>query len=332
MDSKNILLICGGGGTEHEISLTSAAFIQESLNKISSIRPYYVEISKDGSRVNDKGEQVELRKGGFLYNHQTEELITLHFAIPCFHGPPGETGEIQSVFEMMKLPYLGSGPEASMLCFNKVSTKLWLDAACIPNTPFCFIKDLEEISKASEFLDKEKEVFVKASSQGSSIGCFKVVNEAELKEAVTKALKLSPYVLIEKSIKGRELEVSVFEHNGKVVTSHPGEILCPENDFYSYEEKYSDKSHTDTVMKAEGLSSELLEEIQAISIKAFSLFKLSHLSRVDFFLSENKEIYLNEINTFPGMTPISMFPKMMESGGVSFSEFLESIIKNNVRS
>lgn len=328
---KNILLICGGGGSEHDISLTSASFIKSHLEKISTARVFMIKITKDGQRLNEQDQKVELRKGGLLYNEETEELLKLHFAIPCFHGPPGETGQIQSVFEMMNLPYLGCRPEANMLCFNKISTKLWLNAGNIPNTPFCILKDMDDINKARDFFNKCGDVFVKASSQGSSIGCYKVTDGATLVDSIKKAFELSPYVLVEKSIEGRELEVSVYEHHGEIKASFPGEIICPDR-FYSYEEKYSVDTHTKTQIKAEAISDEVADDIKKYSLLAFKLLKLRHLSRIDFFLTDEGNIYINEINTFPGMTPISMFPKMMENDGLPFFQFLEPIIQKDARS
>lgn len=330
-DMKTILLICGGGGTEHEISLTSSKYIKEQLSKLAGFQTKLVVIESNGDRVDENGLKVELRKGGYLYHHSNDQTDTLSFAIPCFHGPPGETGEIQSVFEMMKLPYLGCGPEASLLCFNKVSTKLWMDAANIPNTPWIFLSGDDEMKKAHAFFNESKSVFVKAASQGSSVGCYKVDKEEDLESKIKEAFKYSTYVIIEKTVTGRELEVSAYEHQGKLRISQPGEIICPEDQFYSYEEKYSNDSKTETVMRAEGLDAKVLEKITEYSKKAFRLFKLRHLSRIDFFLTNEGEIYLNEINTFPGMTPISMFPKMMEADGVQFKDFLEEIISQNAR-
>ncbi len=330
MDRKSILLICGGGGTEHDISLTSSKYIKDQLSKIPGLETHLIEIQADGNRVDEEGNKVELRKGGYLYHHSTDKTDFLNFAIPCFHGPPGETGEIQSVFEMMNLPYLGCGPEASLLCFNKVSTKLWMDAAGIPNTPWTFLSEARELDKAKAFFLKHGSVFVKASSQGSSVGCYKVTTENELEQSIKEAFNYSPYVVIEKMVTGRELEVSAYEHQGVLHTSYPGEIICPDK-FYSFEEKYSNNSKTETVMKADGLSTQEVEKLADYAKKAFTLFKLKHLSRVDFFLTNEGDIYLNEINTFPGMTPISMFPKMMEADGVPFKNFLEAIISKSAR-
>ena len=333
MSKKNILLICGGGGEEHEISLVSAQYIKESIESLNEYNVFYVEIKKDGSRVNEAGEQVELRKGGLLFQINTQEEIKLHYAIPCIHGPPGETGEIQAVFEMMKLPYLGCGPEASMLCFNKISTKLWLNAIDVPNSPFLFLgdQDKKSIEKAKNFFDQHKSVYIKAATQGSSVGCYFVDDQTSLEEKIKNAFTLSSYVLIEKNIEGRELEIAVFQQDGKIFATIPGEIICP-GKFYDFDQKYSNESKTETNIIAKNVSTEIQEQMKSMAIKAFSSLKLKDLSRIDFFLTKNNEILLNEINTFPGMTPISMFPKMMENQGIPFRNFIHEKIKKNIRS
>ncbi|MBT7608158.1 MAG: D-alanine--D-alanine ligase [Bacteriovoracaceae bacterium] len=331
MNKKNILLICGGGASEHEISLISAKYIKSQLEKINKYNIFYVEMTKDGTRKDERGCVVELRKGGILFEAQIQKETQLHFAIPCFHGPPGETGQIQSVFEMMKLAYLGCGPEASALCFNKISTKLWFNALNIPNSPFLFIDQInnENKLKSENFLETEKKIFVKSSSQGSSLGCYFVKNKSDLEMAIKHAFELSPYVLIEKCIEGRELEMAVYEYEGKVIATNPGEIIAP-NQFYDFDQKYSKTSKAITNVEAKGLETKDIIIMKELAIKAFTSLKLRHLSRIDFFLNQNGSIYINEINTFPGMTPISMFPKMMESNEHNFTKFLESIIDNNI--
>jgi len=255
---------------------------------------------------------------------ELKKVTKIDIAVPCIHGPPGETGDIQSYFELLKIPYFGPGPEASKLCFNKVSTKLWLDALGIANTPFLFLADKTPatIEKIKQFHQKHGAVFVKASNQGSSIGCYPVAKNQNVMEAIDKAFQFSPYVLVEKSVTARELEISVFNYQGKIHTSYPGEINCPSR-FYSYEEKYNPASKTTTEIKAPGLTEKQVDVMKAMAKNAFQGLKLRHLSRVDFFLTDDNQIYLNEINSFPGMTPISMFPKMMEASGVTFADYLQ---------
>ncbi|MCR9205519.1 MAG: D-alanine--D-alanine ligase [Halobacteriovoraceae bacterium] len=325
----NVLLICGGGSTEHEVSLISAKFILEQLQKIEGVTPHYLCIEKDGRRTNLKGDDCELRKAGEIFNRVTDELITLNYAIPCIHGPPGENGQIQAVFEMMGLPFLGAGSEASISCFNKITTKLWLESFDIPTTPFVGLSQFtdKEILKAEKFFQGcGNDVFVKATNQGSSVGCYHITNQTELREMINEAFNYSPFVLVEKTLKGRELEVAVFENNEETIASVPGEIICPSG-FYDYEEKYSNNSQTKTLSLAPDIPTEKVELLKEYAIKAFEGLKIKDLARVDFFLTEDGDIFLNEINTFPGHTPISMFPSMMKEAGLDYEQFLRDRLK-----
>ncbi len=328
---KNILLLCGGGGTEHEISLVSSKYIEKNLNDIGLYNVIKVEIGKDKifrilNSDDTYGDVVELNFKRQLVGSKTWDI---HIVVPCIHGPPGETGEIQTFFELTGLPYIGCGPEASLISFNKVTSKLWFNALEIPNTPFEFLTSMEDKMRAHALFDRYGKIFVKAASQGSSVGCYQVFNKDDLDQALISAFKYSSYVLVEKMVNARELEISTYEYDGAIIATVPGEINCPTK-FYSYEEKYNPKSKTTTEIVAPDLSAEVVEKMRAYAIKAFTHLKLRHLSRIDFFYTDEGEIFLNEINTFPGMTPISMFPKMMENNGHSFNKFFKDIIAKNI--
>lgn len=307
MPIKTVAILCGGGSSEHDISIISAKYIFQQLQ--SNCCQYKLQI-------------YELENRNSIRNLPLDKI---DFVIPAIHGRPGETGEIAAFLDLHEIPYLGCRSEASQLTFNKVSTKLWFDALGIPNTPYTFLTDPLGQRQAKEFFATHHDVFVKAASQGSSVGCYHVTNIEDLEPAILKAFKYSSYVLIEKTLNARELEVSVYEKDGKIAVTAPGEIIAPSNSFYSYDEKYSKQSHSQTIIQAD-LPAEIVTKIQTLAQRAFHALKLRHLSRIDFFLLEDGTIYLNEINTFPGMTPISMFPKMMEANGDSFTQFLEGII------
>ncbi len=324
---KNILLICGGGGTEHDVSLLSSKFIHKNLIDLGLFDIHLVEIGRDKILRDEAGNICELNLKKELITKNNK--YTLHFAIPCIHGPPGETGEIQNFFEMIGLPYMGCGPEASMICFNKVTSKLWFNALDIPNTPFAFLTSINDFDKALELFDRFGKLFVKAASQGSSVGCYQVFKREDLKNIITEAFKFSEYVLVEKMLNARELEISTYEFNNEIITTLPGEIVCP-GKFYSFEEKYNAKSATTTELVAKGLTPEVSSKMREYAKKVFQQLKLRHLSRIDFFYTDSGEIYLNEINTFPGMTPISMFPKMMENHGHSYNLFIKQLIEKNI--
>lgn len=325
MDSSQILIIYGGGGEEHLISKISAKYIEQHLSTLKNYNIIKVELTKGFKFIDDDGNSYHFNSDSNLISKNSN--IKIGFAIPVIHGEIGESGDIQSLLKLMNIPYLGSGPEESIICFNKISTKIWLNMLSIPNTPFTVLTNQNEINynKALSFLKTHKEVFIKSSSQGSSIGCYPVRNEKELKEFLPKSFLYSNQVIVEQLITGRELEVSVYEYDGNLHVSEPGEILCPE-DFYSYEEKYNDNSKTKTKIKADNIREDQRIKIKKYAKQAFKGLNLSHLSRIDFFLTSDNNILLNEINTFPGMTPISMFPKMLEENGHSIKNFLAQII------
>ncbi|EJB0368177.1 D-alanine--D-alanine ligase [Vibrio parahaemolyticus] len=325
---KNILLLCGGGSSEHEISLLSANFVEQQLNLIQNVKVTRVEIKNEGW-VTDQGEMVylDLNTKQLCSNESNQ---TIDFIVPCIHGFPGETGDIQSLFEIAGIPYLGCGPEASSNSFNKITSKLWYDALDIPNTPYLFLTRNDEHAhrQAEQAFEKWGKVFVKAARQGSSVGCYSVTKKQAIAKAVNDAFGYSDQVLVEKAVKPRELEVAAYEMNGELHITKPGEVIAPDGAFYSYDEKYSSSSHSLTEVEAKNLTQEQIDKIRHASETVFKQMNLRHLSRIDFFLTEDNEIYLNEVNTFPGMTPISMFPKMLQNNGHKFHEFLEDCINS----
>ncbi len=329
MKQKNILLLSGGGSTEHDVSLVSVKHIHDCLSKISDIKVHSIEIDKKGHWIDEKKKKYLLDAKGYLrsFEQDGDPGIKIDYAIPCIHGYPGETGDIQSYFEMIGLPYLGCNSETSKICFNKITTKLWASALGVKNTPYEILSELndESLKRIEKFQSQHGDVVIKASNQGSSVGCYLVEKNQSPSETIKKAFQYSPFVLVEKRLTPRELEVSVYEFDDKLQISYPGEIICPSK-FYSYEEKYSQGSQTTTETKAKDLSPEQVQLIQDYSKKLYHGLKLRHLSRIDFFLDKG-EIYLNEINTFPGLTPISMFPKMMEANGHAFKDFLKQQIE-----
>lgn len=318
---KNILILKGGGSSEHEVALRSAEFFQDKLDtKLFNI--FSVEIDKEFNWTID-GKPCELTfKKELKWDNQA---ISINAVIPCFHGYPGETGDIQSFLELIKLPYFGCESEASLLSFNKLVTKLMLELAGLTTTPFIQLNNSSEIelNRAESFLETHKTVYLKATNQGSSVGCYKVNqdNKSELQNLMQEAFTFSPYVILEKEITGRELEISAFEYDGSVHITKPGEIQSS-GEFYTYEEKYSTTSKSRTIVEASGITEAQHIEIEQQARAAFKILKLRHLSRIDFFLSASGEVFINEVNTFPGHTSISMFPIMMENYGVKYFDFL----------
>jgi len=330
MTNTTILLLCGGGSSEHEVSLVSADYIQQQLELTPEFKVIRVEMNDKGWFTNSN-QLVYLDTNTASLNSDTLNQ-KIDFVIPCIHGYPGETGDIQSMLELAGIPYLGCGPEASTNSFNKITSKLWYDALGIPNTPYLFLTENNQSAyqQALEAFDKWGKVFVKAARQGSSVGCYKVTERQQVTTSVQAAFTYSDQVLVEQAVKPRELEVAAYQIDGKLHISKPGEIIAPEDAFYTYEEKYSSDSHSKTEVEAKDLTSEQKATIQNSAEKVFVHMKLRHLSRIDFFLTSDGQVYLNEVNTFPGMTPISMFPKMLENNGHRFSEFLANSVRTSI--
>ncbi|MEZ9784224.1 D-alanine--D-alanine ligase [Vibrio breoganii] len=327
MSNINILLLCGGGSSEHEVSLISADYVQQQLETTTGFNVIRVEITSENWR-NQQAQDC------YLDIHSAElvegnDRCKIDYIVPCIHGYPGETGDIQSLFELSGIPYFGCGPEASSNSFNKITSKLWYDAIGVKNTPYLFLTENNQssVQKTEEAFNDWGGLFVKAARQGSSVGCYKVTDVQGVERAVSDAFNYSEQVLVEKAVKPRELEVAAYEYQGDLFITPPGEVIAPSDTFYSYEEKYSSDSHSTTEIVAKGLTQEQLELIAEYSRKVFVQMGLKDLSRIDFFLTEEGEIYLNEVNTFPGMTPISMFPKMLSNNGHVFSDYLAQAVK-----
>ncbi|RSD30348.1 D-alanine--D-alanine ligase [Vibrio pectenicida] len=326
MANTTILLLCGGGSAEHDVSLVSADYVQAQLESIDNFDVIRVEITQEGWLCKSELVYLDTNQGTLNFVNGS---IKLDFVVPCIHGYPGETGDIQSMLELAGVPYFGCGPEASTNCFNKITSKLWYDTLSIPNTPYIFLSENNQQAYETSLTAYNKwgTVFVKAARQGSSVGCYKVKDSEQLQTAINNAFDYSDQVLVEEAVRPRELEVAAFEYQGKLHITPPGEIKAPEGAFYSYDEKYSPASQSLTDVEAKDLTDEQRMVIHDSSRKVFKQMKLRHLSRIDFFLTANGNVYLNEINTFPGMTPISMFPKMLEHSGIKFADFLEDCIK-----
>ncbi len=329
MKKKNVLLLCGGGSSEHEISLRSVKFYEECMSQMSSVNTIKIEIDKQGQWVDGTKKRYLLDGKRFLraFAQDGDPGIEIDFAIPCIHGYPGETGDLQSYFEMIRLPYFGCNSETSKMCFNKITTKMWATALGVANTPYIFVSENNEesLTRVKEFQKTHGEIIIKASNQGSSVGCYVVPAKQDPAKAISDAFGLSPFVLIEKLMKPRELEVSAYEFDGKLQISFPGEIVTPTSTFYTYDQKYSAASEAKTFIRAENVTPEQVKTITDYATKLYHGLKIRHLSRIDFFLDDG-QIYLNEINTFPGSTSISMFPKMLEANGHSFKTYLEQHI------
>lgn len=343
MNKIKIGVIFGGMSTENEVSCISGASVIKHLNKEKyNVFPIYID--KIGNWYKVKLEDVE--KSEELENKEhieniTEYLKQMDVIFPVLHGLYGEDGTIQGLFELLKIPYVGCGVLASSVGMDKVYTKLIFEKANINQAKYIYIRkynekyiyideefnekilELEDITKITN--DKLRfPVFVKPSNSGSSVGINKAHNIEELKNAIVEAGKYDNKILIEEGIVGKEVECAVLG-NEDVISSCVGEIKSAD-EFYSYDAKYNNEN-SKTLIPAE-ISEENSNEIQKLAIKAFKAISGRGLSRVDFFIEDKTEkIYINEINTLPGFTSISMYPKLFEAVGISYEKLLDNLIE-----
>lgn len=343
MNKIKIGVIFGGMSTENEVSCISGASVIKHLNKEKyNVFPIYID--KIGNWYKVKLEDVE--KSEELENKEhieniTEYLKQMDVIFPVLHGLYGEDGTIQGLFELLKIPYVGCGVLASSVGMDKVYTKLIFEKANINQAKYIYIRKYNEkyIYIDEEFNEKILElediakitnnklrfpVFVKPSNSGSSVGINKAHNIEELKNAIVEAGKYDNKILIEEGIVGKEVECAVLG-NEDVISSCVGEIKSAD-EFYTYDAKYNNEN-SKTLIPAE-ISEENSKEIQKLAIKAFKAISGRGLSRVDFFIEDKtQKIYINEINTLPGFTSISMYPKLFEAVGISYEKLLDNLIE-----
>ena len=344
MEKIKVGVIFGGMSTENEVSVVSAGSILGNIDrKKFEVFPIYIDkqgkwyIFIEDGKKRELGAEVE----NIIEIENIEEYLQkLDVVFPVLHGLYGEDGTIQGLFELLKIPYVGCKVLASSVGMDKVYTKIVFEKAGLNQTPYEYVRkykdtyiyidknfdekilDLKEIAKKiTENL--EFPMFVKPSNSGSSVGVKKAESEKELIENIEYASKFDNKILIEQGINGREIECAVLG-NEEVIASCVGEIKSAD-EFYSYDAKYKNEE-SKTEIPAE-IPEEISEEIRKQAIKAFKAIDGKGLSRVDFFV-ENKtnKIIINEINTMPGFTSISMYPKMFEKSGIPYRELITRLI------
>lgn len=343
-------ILFGGRSAEHEVSLVSAASIIKALDKnkydiipigitqegrwVSSANA--LSLLKEKSGVANLPEHLLVpdprRRGlvGMQNDSSTNEVKPLDVIFPVLHGTYGEDGTIQGLFELADVAYVGAGVLGSAVGMDKVIQKQLLDDAGILITPFIsfLMKEYEENEKRIIAAVEKKlryPCFVKPANTGSSVGISKAHNRRELSAAIRLASQYDRKILVEKSIeKAREIECSVLG-NDEPIASVPGEIISS-NEFYDYDAKYVDGKST-SVIPAK-FSKTVTKKIQQIAVAAFRVLDCAGMARVDFLVQRGGEkIYLNEINTIPGFTSISMYPKLWEASGLKYSELLDRLIQ-----
>ncbi|MFA6492686.1 MAG: D-alanine--D-alanine ligase family protein [Patescibacteria group bacterium] len=305
MKKIKVAILYGGISAEHEVSCDSAKSVIGNLDKNKfTIIP--VEISK---------------KGRF----SLQKILSADVVFPCLHGVGGEDGSIQGFCEVLQKPYVGSGIEASALALDKIASKQIFQNFKLPVPSFKFFNYFQWQKNPSRIMQEIKlPVFVKPANTGSSIGITKVKKKFELKKAIEEAFKYDSRVIIEEVLENiREIEVSILG-NEDLTISMPGEII-PKEEFYNYNAKYK-SGLMELVVPAE-ISKIKIQEIQGLAKMAYRALGCCGMARVDCFLDKNSgKIYLNEINTIPGFTKTSVYPKLMEESGICYKDLLTKLI------
>jgi D-alanine-D-alanine ligase len=254
-----------------------------------------------------------------------KKVIEPDVILPILHGENGEDGTVQGLAELLHVPIVGPSMLSALLAMDKDVTKRLLKQAGIPVVDWITIRSNDPVPEFDEVKNQlGMPVFIKPAATGSSYGVSKVTGENEYSKAVQESFKYGDKVLIEKAIKGRELEVSVLG-NRKAEATAPGEVRTRE-EFYNYYAKYDESSGTEFDLPAKNLDQAEIEKIRTLAIQAYKAVEGRGMSRVDFFLSESGEIYVNEINTIPGFTGMSVYPKLWESEGLSYNELIEKLV------
>jgi len=347
-------ILFGGKSAEHEVSLQSAKNVYEAIDR-NKYEPVLIGIDKSGRwllndesrfllnaddpkhiQLNPSSDAVALipQSGGVISNlsaAKSDRAIDVVF--PILHGPFGEDGTVQGLLKLADIPFVGAGVLASAVGMDKdVMKRLFRDAGL----PLCKFKVL---GPGEEFPDFEKlcaelgsPLFIKPANMGSSVGVSKVHKKEEYLSALSNAFEYDTKVLIEEFIPGREIECSVLgssfgkqKDGNEIIASVPGEVK-PSHEFYSYDAKYIDENGAVLVIPAD-VPAETAQRIRELAIAVFKTICCDSLARVDFFLKEDGEIIVNEINTMPGFTKISMYPKLWEASGISYTQLIGRLIE-----
>jgi len=338
-------ILFGGKSAEHEVSIQSAKNIVNAINK-EKFEPVLIGIDKAGGwhpldspqsllnsgtslPIRNLPDNVQsmtlLKRGGGLPIKMriSNTLEDLDVVFPVLHGPFGEDGTVQGLLRLLDIPFVGAGVPGSAIGMDKDVTKRLLRDAKIPTARFIVVKKdcFPKYEEVKEELGSP--IFIKPANAGSSVGISRVSAKSEYAKALKNAFDFDRKILVEEAIDGREIECSVLG-NESPIASVPGEIVT-KHDFYSYDAKYVDKNGATIVIPAK-VPSATSKNIQDLAIKAFKVLECEGMCRVDFFLKRDGALLVNEINTIPGFTNISMYPKLWEASGIPYSQLIERLI------
>ena len=335
MNKVRVAIICGGKSSEHEISCISANGILDAIDR-SKFEPVLIGITKSGKwlllpddttfitlngalpTVPESGIEVSITSQGLFSGGKN---LAIDVAFPILHGTYGEDGTIQGLFEMIGLRYVGSGVLASAVSMDKSYAKPIFAAAGLKVAPGTVVTSTNfELPSNLNY-----PLFVKPARSGSSRGTTKVKQSSDLKAAVEAALAFDSKVIIEQAVDGKEIECAVLQSQGKTIVSPVGEIVISSKyEFYDFQAKYLDDSMQ---LVFPDLPAGVEEKIQSAALTAFNAAGCEGLARVDFFYSTSGDVVINEINTMPGFTPLSVYPKLIEKSGINYQGLITTLIQ-----
>ncbi|HEX6550200.1 MAG TPA: D-alanine--D-alanine ligase [Gammaproteobacteria bacterium] len=338
-------ILFGGKSAEHEISLLSAKNVIDAIDK-SKYEPVLIGIDKRGRWLMGEPSQFLLNTANpklIALNQANSESValapqsegklvkldsgdighTVDVVFPILHGPLGEDGTIQGLLKLANVPFVGAGILGSAVGMDKDVMKRLLRDAGIPVSKFLVFRRKDKIDFDSVSKALGMPVFVKPANLGSSVGISKAKDRAGFEQAVQIAFRYDSKIVIEETIKGREIECAVLG-NDNPQASIAGEII-PTHEFYSYEAKYLDEQGARLEIPAK-IPAETLKRVQEMAVKTFKTLDCEGMGRVDFFLTEDGSLYVNEINTIPGFTKISMYPKLWGATGIGYTDLISRLI------
>lgn len=333
MVKTKVLVVYGGQSSEHEVSILSARNVLAALD-LSKYEPTLCFIDKTGEwwlqesfseSVNGTEQLLPAPGKGYFVIHPSGGRIEPDVVFPVLHGHNGEDGAIQGLLQLMGIPYAGPSLLSAAVTMNKDLTKQLMKQAGIPVVPSIVWSTVDEVPSYDLVANElGEDVFVKPVSAGSSVGVSHVTSLDAWESALHLAAENSDTVLIEKTIQGREIEIAVLGNSDAQVTM-PGEVAS-NDDFYSYDAKYGDDSASVVTIPASGLSEATINTLRQYALKAYTAVEGRGMARVDFFVTDEESIFLNEINSIPGFTNISMYPKLWQERGVEYKKLVDRLI------
>ena len=318
-----IAILFGGKSVEHEVSLKSAKKIAQAIDKNKNGK--WLNTGHQVAISNSNGEVIITNDGLKTIDKEGKTSpLAVDVVFPVLHGSFGEDGTVQGILKLAGIPFVGCSVLGSAVGFDKDIAKRLLNDACILNARFIVCKAGDKITFEEAKKKLGMPMFIKPANSGSSVGVSKVKNKKEFNVAIRNAFLFDNKILIEEYIEGQELECAVLGNN-KPIASVVGEVITSHS-FYSYEAKYLDENGAKIDIPAK-ISKNMQSQIQKLAIKTFQVLSGEGLSRVDFFIKKNGKIYVNEINTLPGFTNISMYPRLWGESGISYAELIDRLIK-----